>query len=519
MNPIWSRVGSRVAIALAATIVLTVPAYAGRRRDLACRHRLASNVSDMVHATLRTVDGCQERRVAGTFGGNCNDLTSIQNDSVGQRYTRGFARASAVIAAICGGANDLLGPTGNYKGVTDADGLARALLTAVRKAIETNAVAVQGLTTLPGKENAAARACHRAIGQARSAIVRGIVDSATSCQRRKDKRSSTLSEIDPECLAAVPAKSVAKARATIARKCGGFTGPDVGSCSPLPDCVIAAATTTAKSIASDIYGATPEQQRLLCGDGLLEFGEGCDDGNKVDTDDCTNDCQPATCGDGITWAGHEECDDGNSDDTDACTTECKAARCGDGIVEQGVEECDDGNDVPNDGCTDCMKDAAVCDANNSLAVTLVLSANNGTPDLQGVTVELAYAPPIAFPGLGPAPEERIVDLVGGGLKSTNNEDTNGDNVGDTFRYAYAELSGVFPFGPLVTITFDCPAGTRVRPSQFACSIPCHPNPLPPHDQLCEASDSSGNEVDPTAAPLCEVSLPRPAGASLVGPIR
>jgi cysteine-rich repeat protein len=41
-----------------------------------------------------------------------------------------------------------------------------------------------------------------------------------------------------------------------------------------------------------------------CGDGILDPGEGCDDGNKSNGDWCTTDCKLATCGDGyVNWTG------------------------------------------------------------------------------------------------------------------------------------------------------------------------------------------------------------------------
>jgi len=78
-----------------------------------------------------------------------------------------------------------------------------------------------------------------------------------------------------------------------------------------------------------------------CGDGNLdEEYEGCDDGNSVENDACTNSCQSNTCGDGIIYTGYEDCDDANSLNTDACLNDCSFASCGDGHVHQGVEECD-----------------------------------------------------------------------------------------------------------------------------------------------------------------------------------
>ena len=70
----------------------------------------------------------------------------------------------------------------------------------------------------------------------------------------------------------------------------------------------------------------------LCGNGLVDTNEECDDGNENDNDKCTNTCKLAFCGDGIVETATEECDDANANDSDACTTECKtrhAAACSD----------------------------------------------------------------------------------------------------------------------------------------------------------------------------------------------
>jgi len=88
----------------------------------------------------------------------------------------------------------------------------------------------------------------------------------------------------------------------------------------------------------------------VCGNGVVEDGETCDDGNNDDTDDCPGTCVAASCGDGFVWAGHEDCDDGNSANTDDCLNTCTAATCGDGYVWAGHETCDDGNSVNTDSC-------------------------------------------------------------------------------------------------------------------------------------------------------------------------
>lgn len=90
-----------------------------------------------------------------------------------------------------------------------------------------------------------------------------------------------------------------------------------------------------------------------CGDGVVDAGEGCDDGNDIDDDECRNICALPSCGNGDVEFG-EECDDSNDDDTDGCLSTCVFASCGDGHVHDGVEECDDRNHAPGDGCEeDC----------------------------------------------------------------------------------------------------------------------------------------------------------------------
>lgn len=118
-----------------------------------------------------------------------------------------------------------------------------------------------------------------------------------------------------------------------------------------------------------------------CGNGLLEIGEICDDGNEEDDDGCSADCLDAdpdffcpeegkpcvrvvTCGNGV-MEGEEACDDGNEDDGDGCLGDCSEVQdgyscpkpgapcvldpvCGNGTRERG-EGCDDGQDPPEDG--------------------------------------------------------------------------------------------------------------------------------------------------------------------------
>ena len=61
----------------------------------------------------------------------------------------------------------------------------------------------------------------------------------------------------------------------------------------------------------------------ICGNGIIEAGEACDDGNLVNGDGCENNCTltGAICGNGIIEAG-ETCDDGNLINGDDCDSNC-----------------------------------------------------------------------------------------------------------------------------------------------------------------------------------------------------
>ncbi len=141
-----------------------------------------------------------------------------------------------------------------------------------------------------------------------------------------------------------------------------------------------------------------------CGDGILAWGEECDDGNNNDNDGCSGRCKRETgyacttemnqktncltpkgrCGDGLVQYG-EECDDGNTSNNDGCTSACRiednhkcpynettfrggacvgisGSVCGNGTLDKEdgyvfAEECDLGsqNGVPGSGCSDNCK--------------------------------------------------------------------------------------------------------------------------------------------------------------------
>ena len=139
----------------------------------------------------------------------------------------------------------------------------------------------------------------------------------------------------------------------------------------------------------------------ICGDGVVELLEDCDDGNARAGDGCNADCERETgyacppaggrchvtvCGDGVA-EGDEQCDDANIHIGDGCTFICTSEPdcmdgvcvpvCGDGQVFPG-EACDDGNTRAGDGCSD------VCEL--ELGFDCELSTRNPPPTISLPTV-------------------------------------------------------------------------------------------------------------------------------------
>jgi cysteine-rich repeat protein len=108
---------------------------------------------------------------------------------------------------------------------------------------------------------------------------------------------------------------------------------------------------------------TTTPSEAVCGNGVVEAGEACDDGNADDTDACVGECEAARCGDGLVQFGVEACDDANAVDEDDCTNACLLARCGDGILHAPLEACDAGpsnSDSAYDGCTTACQPGPRC---------------------------------------------------------------------------------------------------------------------------------------------------------------
>lgn len=149
-----------------------------------------------------------------------------------------------------------------------------------------------------------------------------------------------------------------------------------------------------------------------CGDGVFQEPEECDNGegnSNVEPDSCRTNCRNPFCGDGVKDAS-EPCDDGNADERDGCTWNCVVSRCGNGVIEQG-EECDTGNANSNtqsnacrnvcrkpwcgDGVTDAGEecDDANDDDDDGCSRSCVLRCPEDSTKIQGRCISLRETKP------------------------------------------------------------------------------------------------------------------------------
>lgn len=120
-------------------------------------------------------------------------------------------------------------------------------------------------------------------------------------------------------------------------------------------------------VAPDVV--VPEVVVAVCGDGVVEAPERCDDGvHNGSYGHCDATCSGAgaSCGDGVIDAAFGElCDDGvNNGQWSYCSIACNGPgeRCGNGFIERAYEACDDGDRNGQYGfCkVDCQGPAQAC---------------------------------------------------------------------------------------------------------------------------------------------------------------
>jgi cysteine-rich repeat protein len=212
--------------------------------------------------------------------------------------------------------------------------------------------------------------------QTPSAICVGGTNASNTCTTDADCPGSTCGTTPATAsCAGVTARRCSNDRTEVCTSdadCGtALTGEPARRCITYP---------TARTRACNDYGSTAPTTQWCrwnswgscqpvgyCGDGHVDPGEECDDGNTNNNDSCTNACKRNVCGDGVLQTGVEECDLGALNGTRSCTadygstclscsTTCRQVAssggyCGNGVKE-GSEQCDG-----NQGLGSCSGDS------------------------------------------------------------------------------------------------------------------------------------------------------------------
>ena len=274
---------------------------------------------------------------------------------------------------------------------------------------------------------------------------------------------------------------------------GGAGGDDAGG---------ASGTTDAAPDAALLEVAPPS----VCGNGIIEIGEECDDGNTISGDGCSSTCfiephytcpvaakpcvHDVICGDGRI-EGSEQCDDGNTKSGDGCSSTCmlecgwecppgaacRAAKCGDGVAA-GAEQCDDGNTISGDGCS------ATCTLESKPA-----SQPEGW---------ICTSPKVANGCVGPT--TCTTTMCGNGIKEGSEQCDDSNTVSGDGCSPFCRLEPVCPptGGPCATVCGSglllpgdlkecddgntvsgdgCSSGCKVEPGFKCQAVPVDPNPL------------------------------------------
>jgi cysteine-rich repeat protein len=231
------------------------------------------------------------------------------------------------------------------------------------------------------------------------------------------------------------------------------------TCTPQCTCAPAATTTTTTP-----GSTTTTTEAPFCGDGHVDAGEQCDDGNFDPTDGCTTDC--TICGNGVTTPP-ETCDDGNLTSGDGCDANCTPSGCGNGLIVP-PETCDDGNTDNNDDCpADCIEKSCTADPTTTFGATVTWGAPSS---ISGITVLVDYPEDrVDLPGTGGNIPPGVLTSFPSGVSEQHNDL---GNQGHALREVVTKATAITPRpGTLFKITFDrCQGVAAPAAGDFTCTV-------------------------------------------------
>ncbi|MBF0104775.1 MAG: hypothetical protein HQM16_05560 [Deltaproteobacteria bacterium] len=146
----------------------------------------------------------------------------------------------------------------------------------------------------------------------------------------------------------------------------------------------------------DAHCQDADGDTMMCGDGITDTpNEACDDdGHNGEPNKCNIACSGITapaCGNGVVEAG-EPCDDGNFITNDACSNTCKLATCGDGVIQDPCNALTAFNAPPRNVTPVLYTDAAAgLVYHGAIYPTQVLqSGNNPLADAENTDIHLKF---------------------------------------------------------------------------------------------------------------------------------
>jgi cysteine-rich repeat protein len=207
----------------------------------------------------------------------------------------------------------------------------------------------------------------------------------------------------------------------------------------------------------------------VCGDGIVEGTEQCDDNNTQNEDGCSSTCQIESCGDNIVQAGlGEQCDDGNNASEDGCSALCNIEFCGDNITQGGLgEACDDGNSDNFDACkNDCSTN--VC--NDGFIFTGIEECDNGVSN--GVCPAACSLSCMLNNCTSPL-------LCGNGVIDGTEECDDGNNVSEDGCSSTCQIESCGDNIVQAGLGEQCDDGASNGACPLACNSTCNLNNCPP----------------------------------------